>query len=173
MQLPSQVYLKECFDYAPDTGALTWLVRPLHHFKNQKAMTCWNTRYAGKPAFTGIGKAGYYHGSINKKTYTAHAVIWKWLYGTEPAFIDHDDHNRLNNRKLNLKETTRIGNQRNMSKPSNNTSGFVGVGLHEPTGKWRAYLGTKYLGLFETMEEAVAVRTAAMKEHNYHINHGK
>jgi hypothetical protein len=46
-------FLRECFDYDPATGALTWRERPLTHFKGkyaQRSCNAWNALRAGKPA---------------------------------------------------------------------------------------------------------------------------
>lgn len=42
---------------------------------------------------------------------------------------------------------------------STSTSGFHGVGLHK-CGRWRARVGDKHIGVFDSLEEAVAAREA-------------
>ncbi len=52
-----------------------------------------------------------------------------------------------------------------MSEPtvgSNNTSGFVGVSFNKKTRKWKAQHRRRYLGLFNTREEAAAAYAAAV-----------
>lgn len=77
-------------------------------------------------------------------------------------YIDHINHNRLDNRKLNLREATNSQNQMNRkNKPT-------GVSFHKLSGKWRARITKNqkeiYLGLFETEEEAILVRKEYLKQ---------
>lgn len=47
---------------------------------------------------------------------------------------------------------------------------------HKAARKWMAYVQVnkkrKHLGLFDSIDEAVAARRQAEKENNYHPNHG-
>ena len=56
----------------------------------------------------------------------------------------------------------------NRTRQANNTSGFKGVSLHKPTGKYRAYITinrqTRHLGLFPNPEEAYEVYLLAARE---------
>ena len=74
----------------------------------------------------------------------------------EYAYIDHINHNGLDNRKSNLRPATAQQNSRNQ-RPKDGTSKFKGVRLHA-CGKWEAYIylngKQKYLGLFD--DEALA-----------------
>ena len=84
--------------------------------------------------------------------------------------IDHINHNKLDNRRINLRICTSKENSRNRVTGENNTSGFKGVCL-EPRNKykkWRAkiYYNTRaiHIGCFKTKEEAVkAYNDAAIK----------
>jgi len=82
--------------------------------------------------------------------------------------IDHRDRNGLNNRRENLRFSDRSQNGMNRTRQANNTSGFKGVALHKPTGKYRAYITvnklTRHLGLFPTPEEAYEVYLLAARE---------
>ncbi len=65
---------------------------------------------------------------------------------------DHQDHNRLNNRRSNIKACSQQENNQNLP--------FTGVGWHKQRNKWRAWAPqregkpSKHLGLFNTREEA-------------------
>jgi hypothetical protein len=82
---------------------------------------------------------------------------------------DHFDHDGLNNRRKNLRITTHSGNMFNRNGLNrNNTSGFRGVVAHGK--KWVAqtsagkYGKRKYLGIFNTKEEASAAFDKFFKE---------
>ena len=52
--------------------------------------------------------------------------------------IDHINHKTLDNRKCNLRKTTRAGNTRNRVSVKGSTSSFRGVSWDSENGKWRA-----------------------------------
>lgn len=172
MALPSQEYLHECFTYYPSIGALVWNTRPVSHFASVAAANRWNARWAETEAFTTVDSDGYLTGCLNGKGYKAHRIIYKMLYDLEPEQIDHDDHNRQNNRPNNLNAATNQSNLRNQSKRVTNTSGVTGVCFENTKQRWRVQLGNKFLGYFDTFEAAVQARKAAQNQSGYHINHG-
>jgi hypothetical protein len=68
-------------------------------------------------------------------------------------------------------------NKLNVRRHRDNKSGFKGVSLHRPTGKWIAFIMArgkhKYLGLFQTPEAAHARYCEAADElHGEFANHG-
>ena len=90
---------------------------------------------------------------------------------------DHDDGDGLNNTRLNLRPCNNTQNSANKGRYKRNTSGFKGVTFDKQHGKWRAQIGVnrkvKYLGLFDSPEEAFAVRClAAERFHGEFANHG-
>jgi ribosomal protein S14 len=72
--------------------------------------------------------------------------------------VDHINHNRLDNRRNNLRIATRAENQANVSLKSTNTSGYKGVSFCKQTKKWRASIGKGKLqitiGRYDTREDA-------------------
>ena len=85
---------------------------------------------------------------------------------SESRQIDHINNNKLDNRKCNLRECTIQENQRNKSKPKNNTSGFKGV--EKRKNRYRAALrvdGVRiYFGTFDCpIKAAKAYNEAAIK----------
>lgn len=73
------------------------------------------------------------------------------LMGTKLGLvIDHIDRNTFNNQRENLRHVTHTENQQNKG---NRTSNFTGVGQHN-CGKWRVLVHGKYLGLYNTEDEA-------------------
>lgn len=95
--------------------------------------------------------------------------------GCDPNYIDHINGNRVDNRFLNLRSCDHETNMRNAPKRKDCASGYPGVSLYKPTGKWQARIGVNRtnsdgrisLGHFATFEEAVAARQAAETEYGY------
>ena len=79
---------------------------------------------------------------------------------------DHINGDTFDNRRCNLRAVTPTENARNQKLAKSNTSGFAGVSLHR--GRWAAYIKNayrvKWLGSFDTAEEANAARLAAERE---------
>ena len=74
--------------------------------------------------------------------------------------IDHINRNKLDNRKQNLRIVSVSENNQN--------NGKQGISLQQKTGKWKAefqkYGKSFYIGSFETKEEAIDARNAAITE---------
>lgn len=81
---------------------------------------------------------------------------------------DHINHDRLDNRRANLRLCTRHQNNCNMPMRSNNKSGYKGVYWRAARNKWQAnvrYEGKEYyLGLFENLNEAALAYNAKATE---------
>lgn len=92
------------------------------------------------------------------------------LSSNDKIQVDHINHNKLDNRKENLRLATRGQNSQNRTKLSNNTSGYKGVSWHKYRNKWRSIIIYNkqyiYLGLFSNKKDAVtAYKHAAIKYH--------
>lgn len=175
--LPTQEYLKECFDYDPETGILYWKERPINHFKNIRAQRSTNTRFAGKKALNAPDSCGYLRGILDGKQIRAHRVIWKLWYGTEPNFICHEKGNITDNRIDKLSSDTHAKNMLDKKLQTNNTSGVNGVDWHSKSEKWRVRIGlgrgiNKHLGYFKNLQHAIDTRKQAEVEYGYHPDHG-
>lgn len=173
--LLTQDELKDRLDYDPETGALTWRLRRVEHFKDgrQSAVkTCaiWNGKFAGKIAGT-LTVDGHIHVYIDGRFYLAHRVIWCWVAGQWPVNeIDHIDCDSLNNRFWNLREATRSQNNANKHVRSDSMSGLKGVSWSKEKQRWyaRALINgaQKHLGYFDEAEAAhAAYRDAADKSY--------
>lgn len=73
--------------------------------------------------------------------------------------VDHTNHNKLDNRKVNLRVCTQQQNIRNMNKQRRDTSSiYKGVSYHKQKNKWsvQIYINNKikYIGCYESEEEA-------------------
>jgi hypothetical protein len=84
--------------------------------------------------------------------------------------LDHINGDRGDNSWANLRLVTPSQSNMNMPVRADNKSGHRGVWWFEKANKWCAYINANggkriHLGLFETMESAVAARVAAEDEH--------
>lgn len=180
-QLPDAELLRKLLRYDPETGKLYWLSRTPDMFIGGNAdakarCKAWNTRYAGREAFTSRNNFGYPHGTVLDQSLVAHRVIWVIMTGRWPAsMIDHINGKPDDNRFVNLREATGSQNQHNRGLAKNNTSGFKGVTWRKAEGKWRARIVVmrkeKSLGMFDTAEEAYAAFCAACEK--YHGTYGR
>lgn len=157
--------IKQCFNYDPKTGSLIWKFR-------EDRDKSWNTRYADKEALSSLNGRGYLCGSFLGKTQKKHRIIWIWMTGKLPKYIDHIDHNKTNNCWDNLREVSKIENDRNQSLRQSNKSGYSGVYWDKSRNKWSVRCGNKSYGRFCDLEDAVSRRRQLEKEFNYHPNHG-
>lgn len=154
--------VRELFRYDPNTGSLIW----------RASRSGTRAGQAGT-----ITKYGYRRVTIDGRPHLAHRVIWLWMTGEQPpAQIDHDNRNGLDNRWLNLKPSTQVGNQRNRSLFKTNKSGTPGVLRPRGATKWVARIKSNgryvHLGSFESKDDAVAARKIAEVVFDYHPNHG-
>ena len=105
-----------------------------------------------------------------ERTLRMHALILSNIENNHGGKLaDHINHNRLDNRRSNLRFVTRSVNSHNRSIAKNNTSGLVGVSWNKSDKKWVAQIGknkTTYpLGKFDSKEEAYEAYAEAAKKH--------
>jgi hypothetical protein len=159
--LPPVELLRERLHYDSATGQLTWV----------------------KPASTKMkpgDRAGWTGG--NRRIYVrfngdflVHRVAWAMHHGVDPGEteIDHVNGDPSDNRIDNLRLATRFEQMRNTRKPVDNRSGVKGVCWDKQHQKWRARVGSTFLGIFPTLEEAAAtVRAARENIHGEFAHHG-
>lgn len=76
--------------------------------------------------------------------------------------IDHINHNKYDNRKINLRFVTRSQNNINKSIQRNNTSGVPGVQWHNRDKVWEVYITINnkktYMGRYTDFAQAVLFR---------------
>jgi hypothetical protein len=179
--LPSQEFLRECFDYEPMTGVLRWRQRPLSHFTSQTrrpedAQRAWNNKMAGKIAgvlvFKTNGHPDHVSVGIYVKLFPVHRVIFKLMTGEEPPpKLDHRDRHPFNNQWKNIRPATNIQNSQNTRVRRNQRTGLKGVWAYGDryravitirVGEKRDRLG---LGIFDTPEAAHAAYVEAARQH--------
>jgi hypothetical protein len=175
--------VKELIDYNPETGVFIWKERDIKFFTPTKKRTAehimkiWNSKWAGKEAFTSDNGEGYLTGAILCLPVKAHRLAWFYMTGEWPEYIDHENGNRSDNRFSNLRNVSKAENARNQKRHVTNTSGVTGVSWKENLKCWiaRIYVSAEriYLGSTPIFEEAVKLRRQAEIEHNYHEMSGK
>lgn len=158
----SQEDLKEVLVYNEDTGDFIWLKRLGRRGK------------VGSVA--GSNNSNYICIRINRVGYLAHRLAYLYVEGFVPPQVDHEDHDGLNNKWLNLRAADNKLNHKNKSLLKTNKSGFNGVCYYPAQQKWRVSItveGTqRSIGSFDTKAEAIQKRKEANIEFNYHSNHG-
>ena len=148
----SIAHLKTVLSYDPETGAFTWLVDASRRAK------------AGYTAGT-VNTAGYVQIQYDKHIYYAHVLAWAFSRGSWPeVLVDHKDRDKGDNRAEALRALDKQGNGYNRIAPNKNShTGVLGVSAHR--GKYLARIGQngvlKYLGVFDTIDEAKAAYDAA------------
>ena len=135
----TQKLIKALLDYNNETGVFIWRKRPIDMFGEKSRWKWWNTRYAGKVAGT-PHRDGCWLIAINDVKYRAHRLAFLYFHGVLPRYIDHIDHNPLNNKISNLRGVTHQENHRNQTIRKNNTSGIMGVYWRNDIKKWAAQI---------------------------------
>lgn len=148
--------LKEILSYDPETGRMTWLVKPAK-------------RYAAGSQAGGLHKStGYWRINVDGACWLGHRLAWFYMTGQEPpAFIDHKDGDRLNNVWSNLRATDHSHNMQNLKKATSRSKiGALGV-QHRSPGSFRASINVngkdQTIGHFPTIEAASAAYIAAKR----------
>lgn len=169
--LPTQAVLAEIFDYDPLTGRLFRKALDARHFQSGSFANRYNSRNAGKEAFTFQDPRGYRKGKVLGVDFQAHRVIWKLCNGDEPPQIDHINGNPSDNRLSNLRAATNAENSRNYRKRKAGSSRYHGVCWVKRDEAWAARIsdgngGKISLGNYH--DETAAARAydgAALKMH--------
>lgn len=95
----------------------------------------------------------------------------------EPQEIDHINGDPADNRPENLRAVSHQVNQQNQRRRADNSSGVTGVYWNKSANKWQAYIRTdgrmKYLGVFDSVDDAARVRKIAENTYGFHENHGR
>lgn len=179
---PTKETLDSLLMYTPETGKLHWKERPVSMFTDGKQTAVhnaaiWNGKNAGNEAFKTPFASGHLTAAIFGKTFLAHRIVWKMAYGSDPNVIDHIDGNPTNNRLENLRSVTQTDNTRNARLSKSSTSGHTGVSFDKRRNKWEAKIMVdrkkRFLGYFDTIEEAAKARKEADAEYGFHQNHGR
>lgn len=108
---------------------------------------------------------GYLCVKLSGKSYKMHRLIFLLHHGFLPEIVDHINGCKSDNRIENLREaSTSLNNANKFKAQTNNKLGILGVVRHKKTGKFQATFAKKYLGLFNSADEASnAVESAREK----------
>jgi hypothetical protein len=122
-------------NYDPDSGVLIW-------------------RYRRGPALAG-SRAGREHPRGYRliqsgRDYLEHRVAWLLYHGALPDMLDHINCVKSDNRICNLRIATQRQNNANSRSFRQLKKGVTML----KNGKYQAYADSKYLGLFDSEEEA-------------------
>lgn len=168
--------------YNPETGVLTFRSATPDMFSDGRksakhVCAIWNAKNAAKPAFSARHSAGYLAGSLLGRKFLAHRIAWVIAKGEWPdGEIDHINHDRGDNRLVNLRQTTREENSKNLSMSINCPNGATGVYWYARTSRWVAKISIRgrstHLGYFPEKTMAIAARKQAELRHGFHKNHG-
>lgn len=111
------------------------------------------------------GKTGYAEANINGYTTLFHHLV---IDCPDDMVRDHINQNKLDNRRSNLRVVTRLVNNNNVDRKCTNPLGYTG--LYKNGDKIAARVSmngkVKYIGSFESIEEAVNARNKALKEYH-------
>lgn len=146
-------------------------------YDRSSGLFLWLTNRGGKAkAFTYAGckdSDGYLRIQYKKRSWLAHHLAWFYLYGALPdTDIDHENENKIDNRPRNLRKSFGSIQNINKSKPrvDNKSTGLKGVTVRKQKDGER-YMAAitlhgvrKYLGIFDTPEEAHSAYLEAKKE---------
>jgi len=163
--------IREAMSYDPNTGSMTWLERHVSLFSDSERRTAkhkaanWNSKHAGKEAFTSIGNHGYRTGTLNQKRLLLHRVAYFKQTGKWPThLIDHINGNKLDNRWCNIRNVNAAQNVYNR-KSFGETCDYVGVSWNNALKGYMArvhYNGkSHYCGFSKDDPEKVARRRDA------------
>jgi len=147
--------IKQLVAYDPETGRFWWKV----NCGRGRAGTVLGSEHSG----------GYRECKIDGERFFLHRLAWLYFYGEMPKEqIDHINGDRTDNRISNLRKATQQQNSGNMKIRPNNKVGFKGVYKVNRTKPFQANIHingkTKYLGLFDTAEEAHRAYLEAAKD---------
>ncbi len=160
--LVTQERLKELMSYDENTGLFTQI-------KARSKIQVGDT--------VGYLYDGYIRTEIDDRGYLVHRLAFLYMEGEfPPEEVDHINHDRSDNRMVNLRKATRGENQKNKTMQSTNTSGVTGVSWHKRIKKWHVYITVnkkiKQLGYFAERWDAICARKSAENKYGFHPNHG-
>jgi hypothetical protein len=159
----TKALVRRIFNYDPATGIFTWKIRAA------------NCVHVGD--VVGIKHhSGYIDLVIKQRKFRAHRIAFIWMTGRTPLFVDHINHDKADNRWINLREVTHSENHKNGTVRANCKSGIPGVYWVPKSRRWRVTVTINqvqtYLGEYRDFDDAVAIRKRNEPAAGYHPFHG-
>ena len=153
----NQETVKNLFYYDVESGMLFWRIG------NGRNVKPWQEAKA-------LNGNGYCTAKVNGKSYLTHRLAWLYVYGEFPKEdIDHKNRIRNDNRLCNLRAVSRTDNCQNISLPSHNKSGHIGISWFKSHKSWTVYVKVnkknKWLGNYKNLDDAIAARKAGEKQY--------
>lgn len=112
---------------------------------------------------------GYAH--AHNRGATGKILMHRLILGLAPEDeyeTDHINHNRIDNRRCNLRLCSRVQNCWNQVHRKDNTSGHPRVYLHKRTNRWIAQIVVngihRHLGYYDRYEDALEIRRRAQED---------
>jgi len=122
--LPTFDRVRELFNYAPETGVLSWC-NPRPDRPREKEKAGWNE-----------GR-GYIKVWVDGFVYYGHQIVWLWMTGLWQPMIDHEDLDKSNLKWVNLRPSNKSLNAANTGIRSDNSSGYKGIGWDDDRQRWK------------------------------------
>lgn len=111
-----------------------------------------------------LHSAGYAHSYVGGRAVLMHRLILGLQHG-DKVHTDHVNRDRLDNRRANLRGGTQQQNNRNVGRRPRKHDLPPGV---MPSGKrWRAFMGSQHLGVFDTPDAAAEAAATARTERGW------
>jgi len=147
--LPPQQLLREHFDYNPWTGVLSWRIQT---GKMKPGKQAGSQPKAGD-------RTHYPSVRLHDRIMLMHRVIYKWMTGEDPEYIDHINQNKSDNRWANIRSCTQAQNNANIKRQAS-ASGYKCVYPNCTGTRWVAQITNggkrRHIGTYDTPEEASA-----------------
>lgn len=142
----TQERVRELFDYDPETGVLFWKEY------GYRAGSVWSS--------------GYRIVEVGGKALREHRLIWLWMSGHCPKYVDHINGDKTDNRWCNLRAASKRENAQNMRPRKNNLKGTHYCSARK---KYVAQIMAdgkhRNLGRFDTEQEAHEAYWAAAQKY--------
>ncbi len=112
----------------------------------------------------------YAKSNVKPTTNFMHIVITERMGFASSSNVDHRNGDGLDNRRMNLREATKVQNGRNRGPIKGSVSGYKGVHWFARDNRWRARIviekgREQHLGYFDDKIEAAKAYNKAAKKH--------
>lgn len=127
--------------------------------------------------FPKVGDGGYLRINMFNEPRLVHRLVFLYMTGKLPHFVDHINGDRSDNRWKNLRGVDDLSSARNVGMYKNNKSGVKGVHFDKRRKRWQVNIASgnreKSLGSYVSFDDAVKARRKAERDMKFHPNHGR